>query len=178
MTMYNNPTFQMFLMATVDRFWSSAPQGLRGWRSGIENMLVVSIGTGTSPDAHNGLEPREMNLLFNAATIPSALMFAALNEQDFLCRVFGDCLAGDQLDREVGDMAGVAGPVTPKLFTYLRYNAELTEQGLAAIRCGHIAPDAVRKLDAVEAIPDLRAVGRAVAEAGVAPSHFDRFSPT
>jgi hypothetical protein len=177
MTMYNNPTFQMFLMATVDRFWSSAPQGLRGWRTGTEDMLVVSIGTGTSPDARNGLEPREMNLLFNAATIPSALMFAALNEQDFLCRVFGDCLAGDQLDREIGDMAGATGPASPKLFTYLRYNAELTEQGLAAIKCGHITPDSVRKLDAVEAIPDLRAVGRAVAEAHVAPSHFDRFPP-
>ena len=27
-------------------------------------------------------------------------MFAALNEQDLLCRVFGDCLAGDPIDRE------------------------------------------------------------------------------
>ena len=44
-----------------------------------------------------------MNLLFNATTIPSALMFAALNEQDLLCRVFGNCLAGDPLDRELGD---------------------------------------------------------------------------
>jgi hypothetical protein len=28
------------------------------------------------------------------AMIPSALMLAALTEQDLLCRVFGDCLAG------------------------------------------------------------------------------------
>jgi hypothetical protein len=32
-----------------------------------------------------------MNLIYNASSIPSALMFAALNEQDFLCRVFGEC---------------------------------------------------------------------------------------
>ena len=68
--------------------------------------------------------------LYNATSIPSALMFAALNEQDFLCRVFGKCLAGDPLDREVGDMIGKRGPVQPKLFTYLRYNAELTRAGL------------------------------------------------
>ena len=70
------------------------------------------------------------------------------------------------LDRELGDLIGSAGPVGPKLFTYVRYNAELTEEGLAAIGCGHIAPDAVRKLDAIDAIPDLREVGREVAEDG------------
>ena len=67
-----------------------------------------------------------MNVLYNAGSLPSALMFAALNEQDFLCRVFGKCLAGNSLDREVGDMIGKSGPYLPKLFTYLRYNAELT----------------------------------------------------
>jgi uncharacterized protein len=84
-----------------------------------DRMLVVSVGTGTSPAAHERLDPDEMNLLFNASTIPSALMFAALNEQDFLCRVFGKCLAGDPLDREVGDMLGSAGPLAKdaKLFT-------------------------------------------------------------
>ena len=35
-----------------------------------------------------------MNLIYNATSIPSALMFAASNEQDFLCRVFGKCLEG------------------------------------------------------------------------------------
>lgn len=32
-----------------------------------------------------------MNLLYNAGSIPSALMYAALNEQDLLCRAFGAC---------------------------------------------------------------------------------------
>ncbi len=31
-----------------------------------------------------------MTLLYNASSIPAALMSAALHEQDFLCRVFGD----------------------------------------------------------------------------------------
>ena len=116
-----------------------------------------------------------MNLLFNAATIPSALMFAALNEQDFLCRVFGDCLSGDPLNREVGDLLGAGGPAAPKLFTYLRHNAVLTEEGLTAIGCGDIAPDEVRKLDAIDAVPTRRKVGKAVAEKKVKPDHFERF---
>lgn len=175
-TMYNNPAFQMFLMATVDRYWPFAPADSRGWETGKDKMLIVSVGTGTSPDVRAGLEPKEMNLLFNATTIPSALMFAALNEQDFLCRTFGDCVAGDPLDREVGDMIGAGGPALPKLFTYVRYNAELTETGLAAIGCGGVPPNDVRKLDAVESIPALRQVGRAVAEAKVRADHFARFA--
>lgn len=35
--------------------------------------------------------PPMMNLIYNAGSIPSALMYAALNEQDFLCRTFGTC---------------------------------------------------------------------------------------
>ena len=176
-TMYNNPAFQMFLMATLDRYWHKRPEAR--WRAGAEQMLVVSVGTGTSPNAQAGLEPDEMNLLFNARTIPSALMFAALNEQDLLCRVFGNCLAGDLIDRELNDVAGSAGPLPPdeKLFTYLRYNAELTREGLDALGCPEIEPRIVQKLDSIDGIPDLQRVGRRVAETKLQEQHFDGFPP-
>jgi uncharacterized protein len=174
-TMYNNPAFQMFLMATLDRYWSAKPEAR--WRTGADRMLIVSVGTGTSPAARQGLDPDEMNLLFNASTIPSALMFAALNEQDLLCRVFGDCRAGEAIDREVGDLVGSAGPLQQgqKLFTYLRYNAELTREGLDALGCHDIAPETVQKLDSIDGIPDLRRVGKSVAETKVLEGHFDGF---
>jgi hypothetical protein len=177
-TMYNNPAFQMFLMATLDRYWSAKPEAR--WRTGAEHMLVVSVGTGTSPAARLSLEPDEMNLLFNATTIPSALMFAALNEQDLLCRVFGDCRAGEALDREVGDLVGNAGPLRrdQKLFTYLRYNAELTREGLDALGCRDIEPKTVQQMDSIEGIPELRRVGARVAETKVLERHFDGFMPS
>lgn len=173
-TMYNNPAFQMFLMATVDRYWPGRPEAR--WRTGADQMLVVSVGTGTSPDVRAGLDPDQMHLLFNATTIPSALMFAALNEQDLLCRVFGDCRVGDAIDREVGDLVGAAGPIEPaqKLFTYLRYNAELSRAGLDAIGCPSIEPKRVQALDSVDGIADLKTVGRQVA-ARVTAAHFAGF---
>jgi hypothetical protein len=116
-----------------------------------------------------------MNLLYNAGSIPSALMYAALNEQDFLCRTFGECLAGDVLDREVGDLIGKKGPVMPKLFTYMRYNAELTREGLDSLGLSDIEPEDVQKLDSVEHINDLQRVGRAVAEKKVRAEHFEGF---
>jgi hypothetical protein len=133
------------------------------------------VGTGTSPDANADLKPGEMNLLYNASSIPSALMFAALNEQDFLCRAFGKCLAGDTLDREVWDMIGKRGPVQPKLFTYMRYNAELTDEGLRALGLSDIEPKNVQQLDSVEFVGDLQRVGKAVAEQKVKAEHFAGF---
>jgi predicted acylesterase/phospholipase RssA len=174
-TMYNNPAFQLFLMATAE------PYNL-GWQTkSPDDMLLVSIGTGTSPQPNGELDPDQMNLLFNATTIPSALMFAALNEQDFLCRVFGKCLEGDPLDREIGDMVdgtgthGFRGPVDPKLFTYVRYNAELTKAGLTQLGIGDIEPEHVQKLDSVKYKQELQRVGEAVAKSKVKAEHFARF---
>lgn len=167
-TMYNNPAFQAFLMATVAPYQMS-------WPVGEDKMLVVSIGTGISPQANADLEPGEMNLLYNASSIPSALMSAALNEQDLLCRVFGRCLAGDPLDRELGDLKTAKGPVGPnKLFTYVRYNVELTLEGLKNLGLSGITPEHVQQLDSVEHIRELQQVGQAVAKR-VKVEHFERF---
>lgn len=167
-TMYNNPAFQAFLMATVE------PYNVN-WPAGEDKMLVVSVGTGTSPDANKDLKPEEMNLLYNAGSIPSALMAAALNEQDFLCRVFGNCRAGDPLDREVGDMIGKRGPCKEKLFTYLRYNTELTRDALDLLGLSDIEPANVQQLDSIEFIPDLQRLGKEIAKRKVDAAHFEGF---
>lgn len=172
-TMYNNPAFQMFLMATVDRYWNKAPPEQRGWETGTDKMLVVSVGTGTSADSHYSLKPTEMHLLFNAKSIPSALMYAALNEQDFLCRVFGDCISGPNLDREVDRMSPSTGPLREKLFRYARYNAELTVDGLRNLRCPYIKPENVQKMDSTQFIPALQVVGKAAADLYVDRAHFN-----
>jgi hypothetical protein len=168
-TMYNNPAFQVFLMSTVKAF-------NLGWPAGEDKMLVVSLGTGSAANANKDLTPEQMNIIYNASSLPSAFMFAAANEQDFLCRVFGKCLHGAQIDREVWDMMGDGGqgPVSPKLFTYMRYNAELSREGLDALGLQHIEPRNVQQLDSVQYIPQIQEVGRAVAKE-VNMDHFAGF---
>lgn len=166
-TMYNNPAFQLFLMATVE------PYALN-WKAGEREMLVVSVGTGSSANANANLGEGEMNLLYNATSIPSALMFAASNEQDFLCRVFGKCMHGDELDREVGNMCDVKGPTENKLFSYIRYNANLSRSGLDKLGLPEIETEEVQKMDSVKFISELQEVGRAVAEK-VEIGHFTNF---
>jgi uncharacterized protein len=177
-TMYNNPAFQLFLMATVEAYNLA-------WPGGEKEMLLVSIGTGTDPKANANLAPGQMNLIYNATSIPAALMFAASNEQDFLCRVFGKCLVGDPLDREVHNMIderdlekgfpGCKGPCD-KLFTYLRYNAELSKTGLERLGVGHLDPEHVQQMDSVDHIGEMQELGQALAQQKVKAEHFAGFS--
>ena len=136
-TMYNNPAFQLFLMATLDRYWplgAGRPARLADrcrpdaarlgrHRHQLGRPLRPRPGRDEPPVQHD--------------QHPRRLMYAALNEQDLLCRVFGDCRCGDPIDRELGDLVGSSGPLPrgAKLFTYLRYDAELTRAGLAALGC-------------------------------------------
>ena len=164
-TPYNNPALHLFLMATV-------PEYKLAWPVGEENLLVVSIGTGISPEANENLVPGEMNLLYNAASLPSALMSGALYQQDLLCRVLGKCLHGDKLDREIGDLRGDSREAgTSKQFTYLRYNAELTNTGLAGLDLKDIDPNHVQQLDSIAYMSQLRRVGEAVGHQ-VSDEHF------
>lgn len=155
-------------MATVE------PYNLN-WPTGENNLLIVSIGTGTNPEANDNLSSSDMNLLYNASSLLSALMFASLNEQDLLCRVFGKCVTGDMLDSEIGDLIGKKGPVAQKLFTYMRYNAELTKKGLAALGITDIKPKDVQQLDSVKHVDKLQRVGKAVAQQKVRKEHFVQF---
>jgi predicted acylesterase/phospholipase RssA len=167
LTVFNNPAFQLFLMATVE------PYNLT-WTPGKDQMLLVSVGTGWDPGANANLTPDEMNLLYHAGSVPSALMAAAMHEQDFLCRVLGDCRHGGELDREIGDMIGKGAAGVPKQFTYVRYNVELSREGLNALGLDHIKPDDVQRLDSVDHLGELRQVGQAVASE-VKREHFAGF---
>jgi hypothetical protein len=69
--------------------------------------LMCSMSSSTQASrrttkANRDLAPEDTNLIYNSSSIPSALTFAALNEQDPPCRLFGDCRHADVLDREVG----------------------------------------------------------------------------
>jgi hypothetical protein len=79
------------------------------------------------------------------------------------------------LDEELGGLYDEPGPAPVKLFTYLRYNADLSRRGLDALGLRDIDPEAIRKLDSLSSVDDLRRVGRAVAERDVCAEHYRAF---
>jgi hypothetical protein len=167
-TPYNNPAFLAIMVATLEPYRIE-------WPAGEEKILVVSLGTGASARVDEDLKPSDMNVFYQSLAIPWSLMYSAQVQQDTLCRMFGRCRAGAPLDMEIGDLIGTRGPVTPRLFTYLRYDADTTRAGLDALGLADIDPDHVRQIDSTRHIEEIQRIGRAVARRQVLPEHFDGF---
>lgn len=166
-TPYNNPALQLALMATMDAYRLD-------WTAGADQMLLVSVGSGTTPRIFTELKANEMNVIHTAKTVPNSLMGSASVQQDLICRLLGDCRYGAQLDNELGDLLNVENPIDRKSFSYLRYNAELSRSGLDRLELHDIDPADVRSLDSLDAMPALRRIGQEVANQ-VQPQHFSGF---
>lgn len=173
-TAYNNPAFLAVRMVTE-------PAYRVGWMRGENQLLVVSLGTGSRPAVGTIASDPEENIAMAAARTLSGLMSQAAYDQDINCRTIGRCTYGRPLDREVGDLVprDAAGSLVPlekdlgKAFLYARYDAALTTDGLRDLGLGQIDPEKVGKLDSIEAMTDLEAVGQAVARE-VKLDHFGR----
>ena len=109
-------------------------------------------------------------------------MRSATNEQDLLCRIFGRLRPWCDLpdwDSEIGNLVNNDSPLKEKLFTYLRYNVELSERGLKRLeQLGvlepGIDPKVLQPLDGTKRVAELQKVGKAAA-ACVALKDFEGF---
>jgi len=168
-TTYNNPAYLAFQMATA------APYQMN-WATGEDQMLIVSVGTGSAPKARLGLEKGDLWLLDHAKNIPSALMNAASAGWDMACRTLGECRYGSAIDREIGDMVINPGDATnwtgAKQFAYVRYDPDVTQEGLADLGLAEIAPTHVQVMDSVEHIREIQQVGTAYAQKHCNVDHF------
>jgi uncharacterized protein len=172
-TPYNNPAFLLFRLAT------QAPYRLN-WKTGERDLLLVSVGTGAAPQLESDL--LSPNHLSNLVGLPGALMYGALVDQDINCRVFGRCVYGAPIDREMGDLIPRDEDQRPvplakdlgRAFLYARYNADLGREGLDTMGLNDIDPEQVGQLDSVKYIDALSRVGQRLAEE-VRLEHFGPF---
>jgi len=118
---FNNPALQAVMYATLD--------GYRiGWRTGADNLLVVSIGTGSRDPkiaparlaADNALKSL-LSLMDDCATLMETLLQWLSSSQ-----------TARMIDRELDDLRHDLIAPAP-LITYLRYNVALTKATLAEI---------------------------------------------
>jgi uncharacterized protein len=175
-TTYNNPAFLAFQMATA------GPYAVN-WKTGVDALLIVSVGTGGAAKAQPELRPENMHLLYNASTLPGALMNAASAGWDMSCRMLGECRFGGRIDREVDTMLVAPGAppnqppnwTGPKLFAYARYDPDVTSAGLAALGLPEIDAQAMQAMDSVENMPDIQRVGTAFAQRHVTLDHLRGF---
>ncbi|MDX2152761.1 MAG: patatin-like phospholipase family protein [Bryobacteraceae bacterium] len=185
-TPYNNPAFLLYRMATV-------PEYRLGWPTGEDNLLIVSVGTGSAPKIGPDQDDGERTIPGQLPGLISALMYGAEVDQDVSCRTVGRCTYGDIIDRELGDMIPRDYPDQkcpplrdrdqfPKIplsqnlgkqFLYARYNPTLTPAALAAVGLGHLDVEDLLRMDLAtpQNIRNLLAVGEATGR-NVRPEHL------
>jgi patatin-like phospholipase/acyl hydrolase len=161
-TPYNNPAFLMYRLATHSAYHLN-------WDKGEDQLLILSVGTGSATS-----EGSYRNLGNTLIELPTNLMYAIQVDQDINCRTFGRCVYGSTIDRELGDM--IPKEATNRDFIYIRYDADLSEQGLKSLGLGHLDADKVRKMDSVKHIKELRLVGSKTAVDQVDLKHFGPFA--
>jgi patatin-like phospholipase/acyl hydrolase len=171
-TTYNNPAFLAFQMATA------APYKVN-WGTGVDKLLIVSVGTGGAARARPELKVKDLWLVDHAKSVPSALMNAAAAGWDMACRMAGECRFGGRIDREIGDMVLRPGDppnwTGPKQFAYVRYDPDVTQEGLDALGLKDVKAEDVQVMDSVKYIPDIQRVGQAFASAHVGLRHLANF---
>ena len=168
-TPFTNPALLLALMATLPEY------GL-AWPTGEDALLVVSIGTGSAPAIHRGGIGGSIDAIVDAKNLVSSVMNGSSIGQDFVCRALGRTRVGAEIDAEFGSRLNVAGVGGTSLFSYVRYDEDLSDASLA--NAGIREPQAqqrVRKLDSVEAMDDLQTVGRRLAATVDVATHFAGF---
>ena len=162
MTPYNNPALIAVLTATL-------PPYCMGWKAGREELHVISVGTGLVRARMPAKSAADINLLDHIRHIAPALIGAIAWEQDAVCRVLGDCVHGEILDREIGalELPTLLSGQEQK-FTYARYDHPLDEKHprIKELPEGEIA------LDDLRMIPLLQELGKQYAEEHVRVEHF------
>jgi hypothetical protein len=132
------------------------------WETGVDKMLLVSIGTGRVRTGIGLRRADQMSLLFHARSLPIALMDSINLQQDMICRTIGYCRAGEPIDSEVGDFRDVApDEILKRKFTYMRYDHPFTD---TEIKGAKQYGKSGLSLDNLRLIPFLQQIGREYAE--------------
>jgi hypothetical protein len=160
-TPYNNPALIAALTAIL-------PCYRLAWETGPDKIRLISVGTLRFSLAAKNKNVRRMWVGYNAPRIPAALIQGIALEQDYLCRCLGECIHGEELDSEIGNLEGVALPGRG-WFSYVRYNQSY--MGLEAEELLQRHPQ-LAQIDAVHAVPLLREIGRAYAQEHVRIEHL------
>jgi uncharacterized protein len=163
----NNPGLLMFLVATLDGY-------SLGWPTGVDQLLLVSVGTGSAPAEINtrGLVRRRAAIAAARALVTMMTDADALNQT--VLQALADSPTPQRIDREIGDLRDdqLGGAA---LLTYVRYNVEL-ERGWLHREIGFEAEperiEKLRRMDDPTSVEDLETVGAHAARQQVQDAHF------
>lgn len=162
----NNPALQALMTATMDGY------RLR-WKTGADELLVVSVGTGKADPEVGHANVVEGTAAIHAVLSLKALMEDCADQVETVMQWLSQSPTARRIDRELGKAEPVLGGRA--LCSYLRYNVLLRSDWVQA-ELGLSLSDkdckALEAMDDPDMIPQLDNVGRQAGAALVKSEHF------
>ncbi|HEV2468527.1 MAG TPA: patatin-like phospholipase family protein [Candidatus Sulfotelmatobacter sp.] len=179
---YNNPALQVFLEATV-------PQYGYAWPTGVDQLLLLSLGTGFNSGTIEFGRAAGYNLVDWGQYVVKEMMNDANLQQNLLLHIIGQRppvirsatleLTSSGAAQGIPDEDALTRVGTAlgaqKLLTYQRITVGLTRQRLDQLGLSDVDPVKVREMDAVDQILNLQRIGAAVAKEQVRMAVLERF---
>ncbi|MES2679437.1 MAG: patatin-like phospholipase family protein [Bacteroidota bacterium] len=127
-SMANNPALTLLMVATLNGFPFQ-------WKTGEDQLTVVSLGTGYSVFKKQTGEIEQAWLKTWAKNVPDMLMQDASWQNQIMMQWLSNSPTAHAIDMEIGDMKGdhIAGK---PMIKYLRYNFPITENDLNGLQMG------------------------------------------
>lgn len=168
MSMMNNPSLQLFLIATVGGYPFR-------WKTGPKNLQLVSIGTGKRDVTLSAEKYRNPKLWEVASLAPEQFMHDASELVEMMMQYLSDSPTAREIDRLLGKMESPHKGEQAAM-SYLRYNINLDKPGLESVGVTDLHDKQIRDLtemDDAENRHILAKIGEKAAQKQVINEHFD-----
>jgi hypothetical protein len=162
---FNDPALQLLMLAALDG------HGFR-WRTGENELLIISVGTGSYKDTSKSL--LDGTAAGQGLRSLQSLMDDCARVNQMMLQWLTACLTPWFIDRAVKEMV-LDSEKGPKLATYVRYNVLLDKKWLSERlgidrTPGQLAK--IAKMDNAGNMDDLAELGRLAAAKQVKPEHL------
>jgi len=162
---HNNPALQLLMLATLGGHKLC-------WPTGANQLLLVSLGTGSKTFALDPEEVMDMKAVELGVCGLSSLMDDASALNELLLQWMSSSKTAHEIDSEIGDLKGdILGGGKP-LLTYLRYDVKFDDAWLK----NKLNPEqlkSIAEMDRAENMDKLVEIGKAAADR-IEDGHFSR----
>jgi hypothetical protein len=166
---FNDPALQLLMLAALDG------HGFR-WKTGRDQLLLISVGTGTHKNILSTSELLNMTAVEQGLRSLQSLMDDTGRVNQAVLQWLTHCVTPWTIDRAVGDMRADSAN-GPQLATYARYNVLLDQKWLntevkVAYQKDRLAK--IAEMDDPTNMEDLADIGRLAAKVQITPEHFPK----
>jgi patatin-like phospholipase len=164
---FNDPALQLLMLAVLDG------HGFR-WRPGKDNLLLISLGTGTYKKTFTSEELGKMVPAEQGLRSLQSLMDDCARMNHGMLQWLTNCVTPWLIDRAVQKME-IDSKNGPQLATYARYNVLLDQGWLKTEVAIERTPDRLEKIaemDDPANMDELADIGKDAAKLQVKPEHF------